>query len=55
VELLSDIAMSYLRDMEIKKSNSLGGSEQPKIVTTFRQASIAQKIEGERSCLNFVN
>jgi hypothetical protein len=36
MELLSDIAMSHLRDMEIKKSNSLVGSEHPKIVTTLR-------------------
>jgi hypothetical protein len=55
MELLSDIAMSYLRDMKIKKSNLLVRSEQPEIVTTLRQVSIAQKIEDERSCLNFVN
>jgi hypothetical protein len=55
MELLSNIAMSYLRDMEINKSNSLVRSEQPEIVTTLRQVSIAQKIEDERSCLNFVN
>jgi hypothetical protein len=47
MELLSDIAMSHLRNMEIKRCNSLVGSEHPEIVTTLRYVSIVQKIEGE--------